>query len=94
MRRSSSDSRLGIVRDTHDSEILVENLMSKKRLCDLKKWLKRDLDAYLELVSDPNHICTSCGRVANCKKRLCDAQKLPGHVIEAGDTYDIEYVYS
>ena len=71
---------------------IVEKAMSKKKLCDLKKWLKRDLDSYLELVAEPTHVCISCGRVANCTKRLCDAKQLPEHMQPQGAS-EFESVY-
>ena len=45
--------------------------MSKKQLCDLKKSLKGDIGSYMDLVTNPTHICTKCGRAANSKKLLC-----------------------
>ncbi len=47
-----------------------------KKLCDLKKLLKTDYDAFLQFIQDPTHVCKSCGRVANEKRRLCKPQKL------------------
>jgi hypothetical protein len=47
-----------------------------KTLCELKKYLKHDLDAYILLVYQPHFVCTKCGRVANKKKYLCQPQKI------------------
>ncbi len=47
-----------------------------KTLCELKKYLKHDLDAYIQLVYPPCFICTKCGRTANKKKYLCHSQKI------------------
>lgn len=47
-----------------------------KRLCDLKKSLKTDFDSYMKLVNEPSHVCTKCGRAANCKKLVCAPMKL------------------
>lgn len=48
-----------------------------KQLCDLKKTLKKDLKAYVQLVRQPTHVCVKCGRAANDKKSLCDPVKMP-----------------
>ena len=43
-----------------------------KSLCKLKKkLLKGDIDRYIDLVRDPEYVCTKCGRVAGKEKRLC-----------------------
>ncbi|MCA9217815.1 MAG: hypothetical protein KDB27_32320 [Planctomycetales bacterium] len=68
-------------------------MSSKKKLCDLKKWLKRDVDSYLELVADPTHLCISCGRVANCKRRLCDAKRLPEDMINQNRNTELDTLY-
>lgn len=47
-----------------------------KQLCDLKKSLATNLDAYKKLVRDATHLCEKCGRVANEKKLLCSPVKL------------------
>lgn len=47
-----------------------------KPLCELKKYLKRDLKTIVKLVRDPTHICEKCGRVANSKTLLCKPVKL------------------
>ncbi len=49
-----------------------------KTLCKLVegKALKRDLDAYSELVDAPQFVCLRCGRAANRKKNLCDPTHL------------------
>ncbi len=47
-----------------------------KQLCDLKNWLKSDLKAYAKLVQKPTHVCVSCGRAANKKKKLCSPVKM------------------
>jgi hypothetical protein len=47
-----------------------------KTLCDLKKELKHDLDAYIQLVCLPRFVCTKCGRVANAKKLVCHPHKI------------------
>ena len=53
-----------------------------KTLCDLKKRLKGDLAAYVQLVNRPTHVCKKCGRVANDKQLLCKPLKI---VAVAGD---------
>jgi len=48
-----------------------------KSLCKLKKQLlKEDIEAYKALVANPEYLCSSCGRVAGKKKRLCEPKKL------------------
>ena len=47
-----------------------------KTLCEQKKLLKTDIKAWLQLVSNPTHICRRCGRLANKKKLLCKSIKL------------------
>jgi len=47
-----------------------------KTLCDLKKLLKTDFEAYQQHVRHATHVCRKCGRVANDKQRLCKAQRL------------------
>ena len=48
------------------------------KLCKLakKKYLKSNLNKYLELVKNPKFACQKCGRVANNKKLLCKAVEL------------------
>lgn len=46
------------------------------KLCEMKKLLKTDFEAFTALVVDPTHLCKRCGRVSNEKKRLCKPQKL------------------
>jgi hypothetical protein len=46
-------------------------------LCKLKKsLLKDDIEAFMQLVSQPSHICKKCGRAANSKKLLCSPIKI------------------
>ena len=47
-----------------------------KPLCELKKTLKRDMAAYLELVQDATHVCKKCGRCANDPEVLCKPLKI------------------
>lgn len=47
-----------------------------KTLCDLKKLLKTDFEAYQQHVRHAAHVCQKCGRVADDKQRLCKAQRL------------------
>lgn len=47
-----------------------------KTLCERKKDLKHDLDAYVQLVCPARFVCAKCGRVANKKKYLCEAEKI------------------
>lgn len=47
-----------------------------KTLCELKKLLKADFKTYKQLVCDPSHVCTKCGRTANDKKLLCKPERL------------------
>lgn len=47
-----------------------------KELCKLKKSLKTDMKAYMQLVNQPTHVCTKCGRAANSKKLLCSPTKI------------------
>jgi hypothetical protein len=47
-----------------------------RTLCDLKKLLKSDFEAYKSYVCDPSHVCRKCGRVANDKQRLCKPERL------------------
>ena len=49
--------------------------MSKK-LCELKKLLKQDFDAFRKHVIEASHVCSRCGRVANDKKLLCRPERL------------------
>ena len=52
-----------------------QTVMAKK-LCDLKKLLKSDMKAFANHVVDATHLCKKCGRVANCKKVLCEPSRL------------------
>lgn len=46
-------------------------------LCKQKKsTLKANIELYMQLVNQPTHICTKCGRAANSKKLLCHPTKL------------------
>jgi hypothetical protein len=48
-----------------------------KELCKLKKsLLKEDIGSFMELINQPTHICTKCGRAANSKKLLCEPTKI------------------
>ncbi len=47
-----------------------------KPLCELKKSLKADFKAYMQLIRDPTHVCQKCGRAANDKRLLCKPMKL------------------
>lgn len=47
-----------------------------KTLCELKKTLKTDFDAFVQLVNNPTHVCHKCGRTANSKKLVCKPIKL------------------
>lgn len=50
-----------------------------KELCKLRKsLLKEDLASFMQLVNDPSHMCTKCGRAANSKKLLCHPIKIQG----------------
>ncbi len=49
-----------------------------KPLCELKKSLKGDLAAYIQLVRNPTHLCRKCGRAASDKRLLCKPIKLKG----------------
>lgn len=50
-----------------------------KELCKHRKTtLKQDVRAYMQLVNQPTHICTKCGRAANSKKLLCHPEKIQG----------------
>lgn len=42
----------------------------------MKKLLKKDFELFVKHVQNPTHLCRSCGRVANCKRRLCKPMKL------------------
>jgi hypothetical protein len=48
-----------------------------KKLCDLKKLLKRDPERFCSLIREPTHVCLSCGRAANDRSRLCEPARLP-----------------
>ena len=52
--------------------------LKEKSLCKLvgRKILKKNLSAYTELISDPQFVCTNCGRAANDKKNLCAPAKI------------------
>ncbi|MCA9088620.1 MAG: hypothetical protein KDA90_08280 [Planctomycetaceae bacterium] len=50
--------------------------MSEK-LCELKKVLKTEFTQFVQLVSEPTHVCKRCGRCANSKKLLCKPERLP-----------------
>lgn len=46
-------------------------------LCKLKKsLLKDDIEAFMQFVNQPTHICKKCGRAANSKKLLCNPVKI------------------
>ncbi len=48
-----------------------------KELCKLKKsLLKEDVVSFMQLVNQPTHICSKCGRAANSKKLLCNPIKI------------------
>lgn len=48
-----------------------------KELCKIQdELIRRDLEAYMDLVNKPKHVCKKCGRVANKKKLLCKPTKL------------------
>lgn len=47
-----------------------------KKLCELKKLLKKDLAEYIVNVNQPKFVCTKCGRVANEKKLVCSPAKM------------------
>jgi hypothetical protein len=47
-----------------------------KTLCELKKALKADIKGFMQLIRDPSHVCTKCGRVANDKRLLCKPARL------------------
>ncbi len=48
-----------------------------KELCKLKKsLLKEDVASFIQLVNQPTHICSKCGRAANSKKLLCNPIKI------------------
>ena len=48
-----------------------------KELCKIQEELiRKDINAYAELVNDPKHVCKKCGRVANKKKLLCKPTRL------------------
>lgn len=47
-----------------------------KKLCELKKLLKKDLAEYIINVNQPKFVCTKCGRVANEKKLVCSPAKM------------------
>jgi len=48
-----------------------------KELCKHKKsTLKDDVKSYMQLVNQPSHICTKCGRAANSKKLVCSPAKI------------------
>lgn len=49
-----------------------------KTLCEMKRLIKGDFDEFLEFVRDPTHACRKCGRVSNCRKRLCKPVKIKG----------------
>ncbi len=38
--------------------------------------LKRDFDAYTQLVCQPGFVCKDCGRVASKKNHLCNLEKI------------------
>jgi hypothetical protein len=46
----------------------------KTRLCKLMK--KHDLNGVARLSLEPKFICAKCGRVAHCKKHLCEPEKI------------------
>lgn len=54
--------------------------LKHKELCKLVKHdaLDSSLEAYKELVRNPTHICTDCGRVSNDPGRLCEPEPLGG----------------
>lgn len=55
--------------------------LKNKRFCDLSSdIIKRQLDLYIELVSNPRYICQKCYRLSHHKENLCQAhsiKKLP-----------------
>ena len=60
------------------SENDTERDTMAKPLCEMKKLVKTDFDQFLRYVTDPTHACRKCGRVANCKRRLCKPVRLKG----------------
>lgn len=52
--------------------------LKEKSLCKLvgNKILKKNLEAYSELIRDPNFVCGKCGRAAKDKKNLCEPEKI------------------
>lgn len=52
--------------------------MGQKTMCDWSKEDRiKDFSEYASIVRKPRFWCYTCGRVANKKKNLCKAQKLP-----------------
>jgi hypothetical protein len=50
-----------------------------KTLCDwTKKDIKNHSDKLARIVCDPCYYCAKCARVANVRKRLCEARRMPG----------------
>ena len=47
-----------------------------KPLCELKKSLREDLNAYMELVRKATHVCRKCGRSAKDKLLLCKPARI------------------
>jgi hypothetical protein len=49
-----------------------------KTLCDwTKKSIEKRREELVRLVSAPQYVCAKCARVANSKRVLCRATKLP-----------------
>lgn len=52
--------------------------LKDKELCKLVKdgVLDEHLEAYKQLLKEPTHVCTKCGRACNDKKHLCKPEKI------------------
>jgi hypothetical protein len=51
-----------------------------RTLCERKRDLKHDLDAYVQLVCPANFVCAKCGRAASKKKYLCEPVRIAADV--------------
>jgi hypothetical protein len=55
----------------------AEEIDLARKLCKWKKGdIEKKLKKYSGLVSEPQFVCKSCGRVANDKKSLCKPMAL------------------
>ena len=60
----------------NDEKKIIHRYRAKIEGKALKKILKENPAAYINLVSKPRFVCLNCGRVANSKKNLCKPENM------------------